>query len=198
MVLLSTQHVRRANNYYNAPVYAYVSNNKYPDAMKRDKNHKSSYNAKGGDDILGQSDTFSIPIPRSITLILIPIWFLTLLYPIITAYNNESETRVVYSFLPFLGIGILIFLMIRLLCPKEIVTTDEGAIVKYRGQRRYLIPWNLMVLVPRKPTLAYGFEALVGVCMKGHPRAYVESPIEVADALKKKKESISSGPRTSK
>jgi hypothetical protein len=173
-----------------------MSNKKDLNAFKRKGNTKSSSTPKSGDRILG--DRFNIPIPRSIKYILIPVWILTLLYPLITEINNESSVRLVYSFFPFLGIGVIVFFMIRLLCPKEIITTKEGAFVAYRGKRVNMIPWNLMVFVPRKRTLAYGFEDLIGIGIQGHRTAYVEASLEVANALKKKKELYVLGVSSSK
>ncbi len=117
---------------------------------------------------------FEIPLPRSIRYIVIPVWVVTLLYPAYMVLTNASIEKLAYSFFPFIGIGLLLFLIIRLQCPKEILTTKEGAWVVYRGSRETMIPWKGMVFVPRKRSLAYGFEDLVGISIEGHKIAYAE------------------------
>ena len=56
-----------------------------------------------------------------------------------------------------------------------------------------MIPWNGMVFVPRKRSLAYGFEDLVGISIEGHKIAYAEVSLAVADGLKKMQAQFRSG-----
>ena len=137
-------------------------------------------------------DKFEIPIPGLIKSILIPIWLFTLSVPIIIIIFDGSLIKIFYSFMPFLGIGILILFNIKLFCPKEIIATDKGAYIIFRGNKNYMIPWNLIVFVPRKRSWIHGNEDRVGIAMKGARVAIAEAPAEVADALKKKKAQFSS------
>jgi hypothetical protein len=146
---------------------------------------------KKKDILAGPHERFEIPIPGLLRSILIPVWLLTLVIPIIILIFDGSLIKILYSFIPFLGLGILIFINIKLFCPKEIITTEKGAYVMFRGKRKYFIPWDRMVLVPRKRSLVQGNEERVGIAMLGARVAIAEAPANVADALKKKKEQYS-------
>jgi hypothetical protein len=171
---------------------AVVSKDNDPRTGKAGKAARSS-KVKKGNRIPGQNGMFEIPLPRSIRYIVIPVWVLTLLYPAYMVLTNASLEKLAYSFFPFIGIGLLLYLIIRLQCPKEILTTKEGAWVIYRGTRETMIPWNGMVFVPRKRSLAYGFEDLVGISIEGHKIAYAEVSLAVADGLKKMQAQFRSG-----
>ena len=89
---------------------------------------------------LARTKDFEIPIPGLLRKILIPIWLFTLVIPIIILIFDGSLTKILYSFIPFLGLGILIFINIKLFCPKEIVTTEKGAYVMFRGREIISFP----------------------------------------------------------
>ncbi len=140
------------------------------------------------DDIAGPHDIFAIPIPGLIRFILIPIWILTILLPIYSVYTSQTSLKILYSTLPFVGLGIILYLLIRVECPNAIITSKEGAVIAYRGKKRLMIPWDRMVFVPRKRSLSYGFENVVGIAFRGAKIAFAEAPVKVADEVKKKKE----------
>ena len=171
-------------------ILGFVENSKQDNTRNR-RNINNPEKRKYKDILSSPHDEFEIPIPGMLRTILIPIWMLTLSAPIVIFFFDGTLAKILYSFIPFLGIGILILLNIILFCPKEIITMDKGAYVIFRGNRNYQIPWKLIVFVPRKRSWVQGNEDRVGIAMQGTRVAIAEVPVDIADALRKKKEQFS-------